>query len=433
MVNTQSKYYASFLSRDKAPRGTLVWKRFRGMFSDPDGDDLSYSAAVTQGRTELVELLLIHPDGQSDSKTAQSPYPIPNITRVWFRADADGWKSLTSSLANPQVVTVTLTATDPGGLSASVSGEFSIEWWLYPEVVSARADGAAIELTFDWAVEANPAPKPRQFTVNVVNDDGTAGTIAVNSVSVNGKVVTLDLASALDGSQTVTVDYNGYNYLTGTPLQRAGGGDNAPSFSGQAVEIPRPPGEPQNLALSATPGSLDISATWDALDGADTYKLRWRLVDGEFEAGNAATATAADTSNTITAPDYGEWEVRLQGCNEVGCGTEAEQTVTLLAAPGEPQSLTLEAVPGKLDILAKWQAVSGATSYKLRWRLSGGEFEADNAATVSGGLRVITVPEKGQWEVRLQACNDAGCGPEARPVGGRGAGTPVEPDAITGQ
>ena len=87
--------------------------------------------------------------------------------------------------------------------------------------------------------------------------------------------------------------------------------------------------------------------------------------------------------------------------------------MTLLASPGEPESLTLEAVPGKLDILASWQAVSGATSYKLRWRLSGGEFDADNAATATGDLWVITVPEYGQWEVRLQACNDAGCGPEA--------------------
>ena len=327
VVNTQSKYYASFVAKDTAPRGTLVWKRFLGMFSDPDGDDLTYSVAVTQGRTELVELLLIHPDGQSDSRTAQSPYPIPNITRVWFRADADGWKSLTSSLPNPQVITVTLTATDPGGLSASVSGEFSIEWWLYPEVVSARADGAAIELTFDWAVEANPAPNPWQFTVNVVNEDGSAGTIAVNSVSVNGNVVTLDLASALDESQTVTLDYNGYNYLTGTPLQRAGGGDNAPSFSGQAVGFRQPTGEPQNFTATPELGSLDISAAWDALDDADNYKLRWRLVGGEFEAGNAATV--ANTSATITVPEPGEWEVRLQGCSAAGCGTAAALQFTV--------------------------------------------------------------------------------------------------------
>ena len=294
-----------------------------------------------------------------------------------------------------------------------MSGEFSIEWWLYPEVVSARADGAAIVLTFDWAVEANPAPNPWQFTVNVVNDDGSTGTVEVNSVSVDGKVVTLELESALDRSQTVTVDYNGYNYLTGTPLQRAGGGDNAPSFSGQAVEIPRPPGEPQNFVLSAGAGSLDISATWDALDGATSYNLRWRQSGGEFEAANAITATAANTSATITVSNYGEWEVRLQACNDVGCGPEAEQTVTLAAKPGEPQNFSTEAVQGRLDILARWQSVAGATSYKLRWRLADGEFDADDAFTVSGDPAVITVSENGRWEVRLQACNDAGCGPEA--------------------
>ena len=402
VVNTQAKRYAAFTGDSNAPRGVLVWKRFQGIFSDPDGDELTYSAAVTQGRTELVQDLDVRPAVMlSNGEKADMLFLI---------ADADGWKSLTSSLPNPQVITVTLTATDPGGLSASVSGEFSIEWWLYPEVVSARADGAAIELTFDWAVEANPAPNPWQFTVNVVNEDGATGTIAVESVSVNGKVVTLELASALDGSQTVTVDYNGYNYLTGTPLQRAGGGDNAPSFSGQAVEILRPPGEPQNFVLSAGAGSLDISAVWDALDGAASYKLRWRLVGGEFEAANAATVT--DTSATITVPDYGEWEVRLQGCNDTGCGPEAEQTVTL-AALSPPENFAVSAERGSLDLWAKWDAAAGATFYRLRWRQPGGQFTAANTTTVTDTKAAITMPESGEWEVWLQACSDAGCVPEA--------------------
>ena len=152
MVNTQAKRYASFTGNSNAPRGVLVWKMFQGIFSDPDGDDLTYAVAITQGRTELVEDLQVRPAVMlSNGEKADI---------LFLVADADGWKSLTSSLANPQVITVTLTATDPSGLSASVSGDFSIEWGLYPEVVSARADGAAIELTFDWAVEANPPPSP---------------------------------------------------------------------------------------------------------------------------------------------------------------------------------------------------------------------------------------------------------------------------------
>ena len=316
---TNAEYYSWFTGDNNAPRGVLVSKPFYEVFSDPDGDELTYSVAISGGDSQLVDDLQITTEAGRDPNRDWPPYG--TYYRVWFQADGDDdWKAITPTLPDRPVVTVTLTATDPDGLSASVSGDFLIWWESYPEVVRARADGAAIELTFDWAVEANPAPAPGQFTVHVVNEDGTAGTVEVNSVSVNGKVVTLELASALGESQTVTLDY-AYNYPDDTPLQRAGGGDAAPGFRGQAVEFLQPPGEPQNLAVTATPGSLDISATWDALEGADTYKLRWRQSGGQFAAANAATVTAANA--TITVSDYGEWEVRLQACNDAGCGPEA--------------------------------------------------------------------------------------------------------------
>ena len=43
------------------------------------------------------------------------------------------------------------------------------------------------------------------------------------------------------------------------------------------------PGSPANLQVSSTPGSLALSATWDALDGATSYRLAWRPADGDFE------------------------------------------------------------------------------------------------------------------------------------------------------
>ena len=200
-------------------------------------------------------------------------------------------------------------------------------------MVSARADGAAIELTFDWAVEANPAPKPRQFTVNVVNEDGTAGTVEVNSVSVDGKVLTLDLASALDGSQTVTVDYR-YNNFDHTRLQRAGGGDAAPSFSGQAVDMSQV-GLP-TIDLRLEPAVDDegevrprtVTASWDSVPGATSYTLDWQRDEQNSQAQSGAsgnsrrranvpaenrlTVSADRTSADITVPDDGEWTVELK-------------------------------------------------------------------------------------------------------------------------
>ena len=179
---------------------------------------------------------------------------------------------------------------------------------------------------------------------------------------------------------------------------------------GQAVTLVAPPGQPQNFALSATAGSLDISATWDAVGGASSYKLRWRQSGGSFEAGNAATVTG--TSAAITVSGYGNWQVRLQACNDAGCGSESEQAVTFVQTPGELSNFTVSAAAGSLDILASWDEVDGATSYKLRWRQSGGEFEADNAATVTDAMQFITVSGYGQWEVRTQGCNDDACGAE---------------------
>ena len=237
VVNRHAQNYYQFTGTNNAPRGVLVSKGFHGIFSDPDGDNLTYAMSVPADQAHLVDMAQITADGRTDALVAQSSRPPNHIKRVWFRAEAEAdWKALTPPLPDRPVVTVTVTATDPDGLSASVDGPFLIGWESYPEVVSARARGQVIELTFDWALEDTPAPAPGQFTVHVVNGDGTKGTIAVSGVSVSGNVVTLALASAPEEGQTVTVDY-AYDYHDDTPLQRAGGGDAAPGFDGLAVEV----------------------------------------------------------------------------------------------------------------------------------------------------------------------------------------------------
>ena len=329
VVNEPAEYYHGFEGTNNAPRGFLVWKIFTGIFTDPDGDELTYRASVAPEQSQLVESLGTHL-GVTVSNGEELDF-------LFLEVDAAAdWKAVSPALPDPLTIPVTLTATDPGGLSASVSGDFLTDWASHPALVSAVAGPKAVALTFDQEVGANPAPGPEQFTVNVVNGDGSEGTVEVNGVSVSGKVLTLELVLALAEGQQVTVDYA---HDEATPLQRAaGGGDSAPDFTGPTVEVslPEPPGQPENFALSAAPGGLDLTATWDALDGAASYKLRWRQGDGEFESANATTV--ANTSATITVSSHGQWEVRLQGCNDAGCGPEVEQAVTLIELPAEPRS-----------------------------------------------------------------------------------------------
>ena len=189
-----------------------------------------------------------------------------------------------------------------------------------------------------------------------------------------------------------------------------------PTPTATATPVPAPELAPASLRLSPVLDSdgnmtMTFAASWDAVEGVTSYSVRWRQVGGEFESSNAATVTG--TSANITLSGYGSWQVRVRGCNDAGCGPEVEQAVALVQIPGEPDNLEVNAEPGSLSLLATWDAVDGASSYKLRWRQSGGDFKADNAATVTDATQFITVSDYGQWEIRVQNCNDDACGAEA--------------------
>ncbi|MDE2747136.1 MAG: SwmB domain-containing protein [Chloroflexota bacterium] len=277
VVDTEARNYAEISGDISAPSGMLVSKPFYQVFSDPDGDELTYTASVTSGNGQLVELLMIRlPD---DPGLATIP-PVGVFPRVFLRAGDDaGWKAADPPLADPQIVTVTVTATDPGGLSASVEGDFVVNWDSHPELVSVVARDQAIVLTYDVALRASPLPSADQFTVRVVNGDGSTGAIEVSGVTASGAALALQLATALEPGQTVTLDYR---HDEAASLQRAAGGDPAPGISGLTgpvamIGIPHEPanleGEQRNSPPSAnTPTVTGIAITSDA-GSDDLYEL----------------------------------------------------------------------------------------------------------------------------------------------------------------
>ncbi len=128
-VNTGAASHSSFVTSGSAPRGVLVTKGFDGIFSDPDGDQLTYHLSAFDGPVQLVEKVGIFPDGVSDASAAESGRRLRSVMRVFFEADADDdWDSMLPPVPDVPVITVTLTATDPDGLTASVQGPFEIGW-----------------------------------------------------------------------------------------------------------------------------------------------------------------------------------------------------------------------------------------------------------------------------------------------------------------
>ena len=414
--------YLSIAGDINAPPATLVSKPFYGVFSDPDGDELTYTAELTSGNADLIDQLSIT---LPDSPGVPSSVRVGTFPRLFLLVEGEaGWKAISPALPDPMTFTVRLTATDPGGLSTSLTSDFVTNWASDPELVSARADRQAVDLTFDLDLQTSPAPAPSQFTVNVTNEDGTTRTIDVTGVTVQGKVLTLELATAIETDQTVSVDYA---HDDQTPIQRAGGGDSVPGFDSQTVELDLSL-PPVDFEANPVLGTLDLLATWDEAAGATSYKLRWRQAGGEFDADNARTASGEAAVITVSA--LGQWEVRLQACNDDGCGPETSRTVDVAQALNLDLSRTRDSEGNVLPrtLTATWNPVPGATSYTLTWQrigqssqtqnqqrsaasgLSGANGEGDNQLTVPADRTGadFTVPDDSEYRARLQANNGDG-------------------------
>ena len=208
-------------------------------------------------------------------------------------------------------------------------------------------------------------------------------------------------------SAAVTVDDYGRWVVRVEACNDAGCG---PGVSRAALLRQAKPGQPQNLVVSVTPETLDLTASWDAVEGAASYQIGWRQPDGSFAEGNQVTTE--DASAAITVADYGEWVVRVEGCNDAGCGPGANQQLAVQPEPPAiPTGLSLESAAGSLIVTADWDDVEGADDYLVRWRLPGPDQAMNEGVRPQSSEATITVSDYGRWTVRVEACNAGGCGP----------------------
>ena len=176
--------------------------------------------------------------------------------------------------------------------------------------------------------------------------------MGINSASISGNTLTLILSNGAEADDTVTVNYNagGAEEKLQDPA-----GNLVASFTGQAVRhapeeevTPEPtpahttiPAKPTGLRASAEWGWLDVAADWDDTDGAESYKVRWRA----FGPGNDLNeGLSVNTSQaTITLAYYGDWVVRVQACNDAGCGPHLARHFRVAPPPNEAPVVNKEA------------------------------------------------------------------------------------------
>ena len=188
-----------------------------------------------------------------DQALDESSVPSPGHFRVWAtRADGCSgfcYPKVTAVSLSGNTATLTLDTWLGSDEEASVTytlGEprlrnadgWPVRCWFYhkatvvtpkvPEFSSASVDGTALTVTFAAALDEGSVPAPGAFYVTV---NGARRNVASGGVAIDGAAVTLTLASAVVGSDTVTVRYT---KPSANPLQNASG-DVVETFADQAV------------------------------------------------------------------------------------------------------------------------------------------------------------------------------------------------------
>ena len=175
----------------------------------------------------------------------------------------------------------------------------------------------------------------------------------------------------------------------------------------------QPPGAPQALEIDLPEdGSLDVSATWDATEGATTYRLSWQPADSDQpgtdgQAGGAVGASAlagrsagsqpsgsslqgdslqtASASATATVGAQGRWEFSLSACNNAGCSTPTVRTVDVRSRVTIDYDLDDD---GLIEIRGDDDDVNGDNNVDMARRLNLIRVDLDGDGIVYGPGRI---------------------------------------------
>ena len=223
-----------------------------------------------------------------------------------------------------------LTATTPTGANDHT---FELDNTV-PTFVSGTANGTLIVLTFSEELDPNSLPPGEAFDVSALGDFSTPQPV-VNSVAIEGTMVTLTVTPALFTDHTVTVSNNAYDDGMGrVPLKNFAGNAVQPAATvgSYSVTNETPIGPPASLRAEAGDGRVRL--VWTAPAGVDFQTVGYQY---RYAAGTSVPVetgwTGTNSTEYLTLPLSGlangtthAFEVRAVRGSEVGAAATVSAT-----------------------------------------------------------------------------------------------------------
>ena len=324
------------------------------------GGTAAYTVALTSQPTGDVTITPV----SNDTSAATVSGALTFTTETWATAqtvtvsgvsdevqDLDRSVTITHTVAGADYANVTapsvsVTVTEGAALAAAAAASA-------PTGVSVAPGTSAGTLTVTWTAASDAESHRVQWKSGTENWDETN-----RQRSVSGASTTTDTIPSLTGGTTYTV-------RVGTVKSNAvATGDWSAGVTGTALAS-----NPTNVAV--TPGGSQLTVTWTAASGADSYRVQWKSGTQDWDETNRQRSVSGGSTTTDTIPSLtprtaytvrvgavksgnvatGDWSADASGTPTYGCaGSTAITGVggltgTLLVTDCE----TLLGLKGQLD------------------------------------------------------------------------------------
>ncbi|WP_419868156.1 fibronectin type III domain-containing protein [Chryseobacterium sp. CT-SW4] len=315
----------------------------------------------------------------------------------------------TSASTSYSSVTVTTNTRVLTGLAASTVYNWRVT------AINAGGNSSAVSGTNFTTLAGTPsAPSaPSGLAVSAITSNGA--TLKWNAVSgaTSYKVEYKTSASASYSSVTVTTNTRVLTGLAASTVYNwrvtainAGGNSSAVSGTNftTLAGTPSAPSAPSGLAVSAITGN-GATLKWNAVSGATSYKVEYKTSASTSYSSVTVTTNTSVLTGLASSTVY-NWRVTAINAGGSSSAVSGTNFTTLVAAPSAPSGLAVSAITSNGATL-KWNAVSGATSYKVEYKTSASA--SYSSVTVTTNTRVLTGLAAGTvYNWRVTAINVGG-------------------------